>query len=203
MEEPMTNRIVHHDASTPTSVSLSGCLLVAAPNRENSVFERTVCMIVHHDQQGAIGIVLNRGFPHEASTLMQQIAGSHQSQRSGLLHFGGPHSGPVVALHNCDAFAEYQSADGVYLAAQIQNVRALVTSPNDACDVKIMVGQADWQAGELDREFEQGLWLPLPVTSQLVFADDQQMWPSAMRRVGDHYLANLTGAILPENPLLN
>jgi putative transcriptional regulator len=160
-------------------------------------------MIVHHDRQGAVGIVLNRGFPHEASALMQHIAGSEQSKRRGLLHFGGPHSGPVLAVHNCGDFAEYQSAEGVYLAAQIHNVRALVSTPDDACNVKIMVGQADWKAGELDREFKQGYWLPLPVTPQLVFADEQQMWPIAMRRVGDHYLADMTGAILPKNVLLN
>ncbi|MCR9292439.1 MAG: YqgE/AlgH family protein [bacterium] len=195
----MTNRMVNDNANASPHISLSGCLLVAAPDWQNEVFQRTVCMVVHHGPQGAIGIVLNRGMQAESKALLQHLAGEQGHPRSGLLHFGGPHSGPVVALHNCNAFAEFESAEGVYVAAQIQNLRALISTPEEACAVKIMVGQADWAAGQLDHEFQQGRWLPLPVTPELVFADDHRMWPQAMLRIGDCFVAGLTGAIQPPN----
>jgi putative AlgH/UPF0301 family transcriptional regulator len=56
------------------------------------------------------------------------------------------------------------------------------------------VGQADWGAGQLDQQFSEGRWLPLPVSAKLVFADHQQMWPKAIREVGNRYVAGIAGA---------
>ena len=40
--------------------SLQGHLLVASPQLPDANFYRTVVLIIHHDKEGAFGIVLNR-----------------------------------------------------------------------------------------------------------------------------------------------
>ncbi|MEO8271165.1 MAG: YqgE/AlgH family protein, partial [Aureliella sp.] len=123
---------------------------------------------------------------------------------TAAINFGGPQAGPVVAVHDRRELAEFTSAEGVYFAAQIQNLKQLAASPTDEAQVKIIVGQADWRSGELDRQFAEGKWLPLPVSSGLVFADDSEMWPRAMHRVGDLVVASMSGArVCPDDVLTN
>ena len=205
----MQNRLENEANHPAGKISLAGHLLVASPNVNGGDFVRTVCLIVHHDDNGAVGVVLNRGFDHDVDGLWQHLSNGKMDLRQGLLHFGGPDSGPVIALHNSNKHAEYQTAEGVFLAAQIQNLRELVATTaaekaeQGSCAVKIIVGQAEWEAGELDQEFMDGHWLPLPVSSDLVFADQQLMWPIAIRAIGNQFVADMTGARLPTDPNCN
>ncbi len=199
----MANRI-----ETIPPINLSGSLLVAAPDWQDKVFAQTVCLVVHHSSQRAIGVVLNRHLPVPAKQLLQKLAGESSGEQTlpagAAIHFGGPQAGPVVAMHNRQELAEFTSAEGVYLAAQIQNLQQLVASPTSDSQVKIIVGQADWAAGELDRQFTQGKWLPLPVSAGLVFADDSHMWRQAMLDIGDIIVTNMAGArVCPPDILTN
>lgn len=183
--------------------NLAGFLLVAAPSWQHEHYGQSVCLVVHHSPERAIGVVLNRHLPVPAGELWQKLAGD-KPVRTAAINFGGPQAGPVVAVHDRRELAEFTSAEGVYFAAQIQNLKQLAASPTDEAQVKIIVGQADWGAGELDRQFADGNWFPLPVSSGLVFADDSEMWPRAMHRVGDLVVASMSGArVQPADVLTN
>ena len=208
-EVMMANRF-----AAPLNFSLEGQLLVANPTWNNQLFGRSVCLVVHHSPQGAVGIFLNRAMNLDATVLWQQVAGSEiqksdaekvdaQHQKSNSpnaeaqhrsLHFGGPKSGPVVALHNRAELAEFRSADGVYLAAQLSHLEQLLKLPEQDAQLKIIVGQADWPPGLLDNQFAAGNWLPLPVLPKLVFADSPSMWAQALREVGHRFVVGITGA---------
>ena len=184
--------------------NLAGHLLVASPNWQHELYGRAVCLVVHHSSQRAIGVVLNRHLPMPACELWQKLAGEKPVRSTAAINFGGPQAGPVVAVHDRRELAEFTSAEGVYIAAQIQNLKQLAASPLDEAQVKIIVGQADWGSGELDRQFAEGKWLPLPVSSGLVFADDSEMWSRAMHRVGDLVVATMSGArVRPADVLTN
>ena len=200
----MTNRLTERKHT-----SLQGFLLVAAPHRHAAPFSKTVCMVVHHSNQGAIGVFLNKELDAYAPDLWEQLAGNETHYSKTLLHLGGPNSGPVIAVHSHERLAEYTSARGVYFAAQVDNLRQLMNLATDAehaqeTAVKIIVGQANWKAGQLDAEFISGKWLPLPVTSDVVFADKHTMWQNAMRSIGNQFVASLTGCkVPPPSELLN
>jgi putative AlgH/UPF0301 family transcriptional regulator len=115
----------------------------------------------------------------------------------------------VIAVHSHEPLAEYTSARGVYFAAQVENLRALLnlvqeqSEPHEST-LKIIVGQANWEARQLDAEFAAGCWLPLPVSSKVVFADKNTMWQQAMREVGNLYVAAIAGCgVLPPSVLVN
>ena len=112
-------------------------------------------------------------------------------------------SGPVIALHNQPELAEYTTVDGVYVAARLDNLQRLVQS-YDQAEVRIIVGQATWQPGELEVELRDGKWLPMPVSPQLVFSSEDEMWARAMRQIGNHFVASITGSTgQPASVLLN
>lgn len=187
--------------------SLTGCLLVAAPNRRDGLFARSVCLIVHHDQDGAIGIFLNRSMDSEVPSLWEQLVGHKETNAKGKLHSGGPNAGPVVAVHNAQRYAEFESGEGVYFAAQVQNLQALLSAVEQTqpgvLDYKLIIGQATWKANVLDQEFAEGKWWPLPVIPDVVFADEDLMWTKAVRQFGNLMLSQLTSAVPPADILSN
>lgn len=184
------NRLI----SLTKTVSFEGSLLVAAPHWENDLFTQAVCLVVHHSSEGAVGVFLNRPANFNAAQLWKHLLGTGTNAPQASLHLGGPQSGPVVALHNRAELAEYTSVEGVYFAAQLRHLEKLLKLSDHGASLKIIVGQADWEAGLLDQQFAEGKWLPLPVSAKLVFAEDQQMWGQAMREVGNLYVASISGA---------
>jgi putative transcriptional regulator len=145
-------------------------------------------LIVHHSAEGAIGVILNRQLSVDATPIFKHLGGE---PASGKLYLGGPLSGPVVAMHQRHDLAEFESGDGVYFAAQADILKRLVQGAD--CPWKIIVGQVGWAAGLLDRQLVEGNWLPLSVTARIAFADEDQMWPFALRQVGNHWLGSLVG----------
>src|SRR5690606_4709144 len=84
-----------------------------------------------------------------------KIAAVHgASGGAGLVHFGGPLSGPVVAVHDSPALAEVETGHGVYVAAQKDHLEALVREcPSD---YRLITGHAAWSAEQLANEFDAG-----------------------------------------------
>jgi putative transcriptional regulator len=202
----MSNRLKMPQKSTP----LQGYLLVAAPHMQDDLFAQSVCMVVHHGKQGAIGVFLNKELDAHAPGLWEQLAGKETQYSKALLHLGGPNSGPVIAVHGHEPLAEYTSACGVYFAAQVDHLRKLLSlatngsGKGERSAVKIIVGQANWGPGQLDAEFAAGKWLPLPVTSKVVFAERQTMWQQAIKEIGNQFVASLVGCRkVPPSELLN
>lgn len=167
-------------------------MLAAAPGWEDARFAHSVGLVLHHSEQGSIGIFLNRRVEFQPEDFWKKLTGTPESN-GHYLHLGGTESGPVVALHNCEELAEYTSADGVYFAAQVSTLQELVSNKLAGCDVKIVAGQTEWEPGELERQIVSGCWLPMPVAPSIVFAEEDEMWHSALREIGNQFVCSITG----------
>lgn len=105
----------------------------------------------------------------------------------GSVHFGGPVSGPVVALHQSSRCAEAEMAQGLYVAAQRDHLERLVR--DSSAPYRLIVGHLRWSAEQLEDEIERGLWHPLPADADAVFLRSQEMWPRLIRRATSASLA--------------
>ena len=213
------------------SDSLIGNLLVASSLVEDPVHARAVCLIVHQDENGYIGVMLNRPLTPNPTALMKMI-GDHQTedagddsaggpgaasvsnrlvgmqssktkhalaqatQSLGTVHFGGPLSGPVVAIHGSSEFAEAETAHGIYVAAQKPNLEGLVREQSGP--YRLIVGHVGWEAEQLQAEFDAGFWHMIPATLDAVFASDMEMWPRLVRRATASSVASWIGT--PDAP---
>ncbi|MGV3483475.1 MAG: YqgE/AlgH family protein [Planctomycetaceae bacterium] len=205
--------------------SLVGNLLVASTLVTESVFARGVCLMMHHDDDGAIAVMLNRPIWPPPAELIQMIVGEPKEKGesepavasrprweedhpeslsqspssgtlSGLVHFGGPLSGPVLAIHGSMALAEAQTGTGIYVAAQKDHLEQLVREKPS--DYRLIIGHAGWSAGQLDAEINAGMWHILPATADEIFGTDNDLWPLLIRRATGSTLARWVGA--PDNP---
>jgi len=173
---------------------LAGQLLVSTDRCADNVLRGSVCLVLHHGDEGSMGLVLNRAIDFDVDNLWKYLKAPNDKEVRPI-RFGGPMSGPILALHNQEQLAEVAAASGVYVAAHVDKLQKLVAS--HAGEVRIVVGQVLWKVGQLEHEFEDGAWLSLPATPELVFAPEEDMWRRGMREVGNRYIALVTGAVQP------
>ena len=109
----------------------------------------------------------------------------------GLVHFGGPLSGPVVAVHGSSDLAEAETGQGIYVAAQKQNLEDLVREK--PTPYRLIVGHLGWEADQLAGEIDAGYWHLVPATADVVFDNDVDMWARLVRRATAHSVARWIG----------
>lgn len=187
------NRIaVNSVAETLPRVSLAGALLVASPALNQGVFEQSVCLVLEHSVDRAVGIVLNKPMQLSVASFLAKIdpeLAKHAA--SSPVHFGGPASGPILAVHDAPEFAEGGNQLGIYLSAQVDHLKQLALSTNRR--LKVYAGNFIWGPSELDQQVIDGGWHVLPAVPEIVFEDESIMWGKAIRSVANQIYFEATG----------
>jgi putative transcriptional regulator len=180
------------------SDTLRGQLLVASPGLLDPNFRRCVVLIVAHDDDGAVGIVLNRQSETEVIDAVPELA--ELAGPDGLVSVGGPVQGEAVIV-----LAEWDDADeagsivfgdvGLMGAeAELERIAAATRR------VRIFAGYAGWTAGQLEAEVAEPSWILAEPDAEDVFGDDPDLWATVLRRKGGAFRLIAT---MPEDPSLN
>lgn len=171
--------------------SLAGHLLVATPNLQDSCFTRSVIFICSHNQEGAMGVIVN--YPVEDIDLeevFEQLdipAPATDGFQDVPVHFGGPvEAGRGFVVHSTD----YTSPDAIYAEGSIA-VTASAAILQAIAEGKgphrglLALGYAGWSPGQLESEIESGSWIVVPASTTLVFAEDNDTkWNMALASLG-------------------
>lgn len=162
----------------------TGKLLIATPELADPNFFRTVSLIIHHDAEGAAGVILNR----PSNTPLSEIWDDLEPQGVGkqAIHLGGPCESPLMAVHSSLALAERSIFTGVYLSFSRDNLRELVLQTKHP--VKVFSGHAGWGPGQLEAEMEQGGWLTFPTDTDDLFETPEELWKIACGKVGNEIM---------------
>lgn len=192
---------------------LTGNLLVASSLVTDPIYASGVCLVVHQDDGQVMGVMLNRPLkpsPEALLALLNQSPTSAPANRLaedespadqnptaassplGVLHFGGPLSGPVVAIHQQSQLGEVETATGIYVAAERQHLENLVRNQQHG-PYRLIVGHLGWEVDQLQGEINAGIWHVVPATAEVVFAGAAEMWPNLIRRATSHSLARWMG----------
>ncbi len=169
--------------------SLVGNLLVAMPQMNDPRFERAVIYMCAHNNEGAMGLVVNKlfeqlSFPDLLDQLSIQTGPRTQQIR---VHFGGPvESGRGFVLHSDDYVREGTMLvdSGFALTATTDILRAIAEGEGPRSSI-LALGYAGWGPGQLDNEFAANGWLHVPADPELVFgADLEHKWLLALNKLG-------------------
>jgi putative transcriptional regulator len=161
--------------------SLQGKLLVSSPALVDPNFRKTVVLIAHHDDDGALGLVLSR--PSDV------IAADAVPALDGLPGAGDPIfvGGPVQP----DAFIVLAEFDDVSEAAAPIfgdiGFMAAEATPDDLSirRLRLFAGYAGWGAGQLELELAEPSWIVVAAERDDAFADDpDELWRAVLHRKG-------------------
>jgi len=181
--------------------SLKGQFLVASPHLLDPNFIRTVVLMIHHTEDGAFGVVLNRPAENTVRELWEKVGVGH-CESEERIHVGGPVPGPLMAVHADSGAAELEIAPGLYFAVQRENLERLVSQ--NAHPFRLFVGHAGWAAGQLEKELEQGAWLTTPATVELVFGDPFALWKRMARQIARAFWEDVLRQFpVPKDPAWN
>jgi putative transcriptional regulator len=168
----------------PVHVSLAGQLLIASPTIRDPHFDHAVILIVRHDQDGAMGIVINMPAEERPLASILEMLGEKDTDIAGKAHIfaGGPVQPEIgFVIHSAD----YRGPETIDI-----NERVLMTSSsqilrdigNNKGPKKSLIafGYAGWAAGQLEDELQRRVWFTTAGEPKLIFDEDRKkVWESA------------------------
>ncbi|MFG0288294.1 MAG: YqgE/AlgH family protein [Rhodopirellula sp. JB044] len=96
------------------------------------------------------------------------------------LHFGGPLSGPIVAVHGSRELGEAEAGEGIYVAAHRDHLEALLQS-GQPIPYRLIIGHLGWTQEQLCEEIAAGVWHRIPATADILSTADEWLWPKLIR----------------------
>lgn len=181
--------------------SLEGHFLVASRYLRDPNFARSVVLMIHHNHDGAMGVVINRPSEKTVDDVWEMI-GNDPCDRDDAIFVGGPVPGPLVAVHSLQPFAEHEVLPGLYVSTHRDALDLLVRRKD--MPLRLYSGHAGWGSGQIEGELEAGGWLCTRATIDDVFADHETIWKTVTQRIGLEIMApDLDLEHVPPDPSLN
>lgn len=171
------------------SVNLTDHFLIAMPTLEDPYFANSLVYVCEHNENGALGIIVNRPLDLDLAGLFEKI--DIKLENTGLaklpVYFGGPVQldrgfvlhrpiGPWQSTLKVNAEVGLTSSRDVLLA---------VGSGSHSSELIVSLGYAGWEGGQLEDELAQNSWLTVPAQPTILFdLPPEERLPAAMQLLG-------------------
>lgn len=184
-----------------TEVSLTGHLLVATPALTDPNFERSVVLLLDHDDDGTTGVVVNRPTTVHVGDILPSW--SRLASTPGVIFQGGPVAldsalGLAVVPGTGDPLGWRRVFGGlgwVDLDAPPE-VLAAEVGP-----LRIFAGYSGWGPGQLEQELVHGAWYVVDSEPGDAFSDTpDRLWRAVLRRQRSSLALVAT---YPDDPSMN
>jgi putative transcriptional regulator len=152
--------------------TLAGNFLIARSSLRDSFFGRTVVLMLQHGPEGAFGLVLNR--PAKAKDLPFPIFVGGPCKMDGLLMIHGREE-----WLQADAESNMEVCPGVFLGTSEQFEKATEVDDTTEGKFRVFTGYAGWGPEQLESEMQEGAWIVLPASGEIIFdTPAQELWES-------------------------
>jgi putative transcriptional regulator len=174
------------------NVNLAQHFLIAMPNMVDPHFAKTLTFICEHNDQGALGLVVNRPIEMNLHTLLAQVDISPDVDRFKLVpvHFGGPvQIDRGFVLHT--PLGQWQSTLSVSREIGLttsKDILEAVARGEGPRQILVTLGYAGWAPGQLEHELAQNAWLTVGATPDVIFEmPAEERFAAAMNLLGIDY----------------
>ncbi|MEV0252707.1 YqgE/AlgH family protein [Streptomyces sp. NPDC050732] len=176
--------------------SLTGRLLVATPALADPNFDRAVVLLLDHDEEGSLGVVLNRPTPVDVADILEgwgELAGT-----PGVVFQGGPVSLDsalgVAVIPGDEEMSEgtrsragrrdpvgFRRVHGAIGLVDLEAPPELLASALGS--LRIFAGYSGWGPGQLETELADGAWYVVESEPGDVSSPDpERLWRAVLRR---------------------
>ena len=174
------------------SVNLTGHFLIAMPAMADKNFARTLTLVCEHNDQGALGVIVNRPIDMSLDDLFERIDLTLDAPRfqGQPVYFGGPvQTDRGFVLHR--PVGEWQSTIDVGNGLALTSSRDVLQSlggESEPREVLVTLGYAGWQAGQIEWELAQNAWLTVRAEASIIFGlPPEERLAAAMQLLGVDY----------------
>lgn len=172
-------------------MKLAPGLLVAAPSMRCPFFNHTVVLLVEHDEDGALGFVVNRPTETPVTSLLDGLEIEDLAEElGGEVWVGGPVAPDTGWVLFDPSSGESKDVEAVHLGEGIavSASRAFlerIARGNGPDRYAVLLGYAGWGPGQLDDEIREGSWISVDLDPALVFEHAPgARWEAALATLG-------------------
>ena len=162
----------------------AGKLLVASRELADPHFAKTVILLVHYDDEGVVGLILNRRTDIPLSRVLEGLKAAEH--RSDPVYLGGPVETPAVfAL--LQSPAKLEGAQHIFGAVYMISTKTLfeqtISARPDPSGFHVYLGYAGWTKDQLRKELELGAWFIFQADAGTVFdSNPDSLWPQMIQK---------------------
>jgi len=183
-----------------TTKPSKGRLLVAEPSiLSDSSFNRSVILLSEHNEEGAIGFIMNKPSKYTLKDLIPEI------ESDLIIYTGGPVSSEnLYFVHRVPDLIpdSIEITNGIFWGGDFEKVQELLQN-NDLKknDIRFFLGYSGWSKDQLQEELDTTSWVVIENKFQNIFnIAHQSLWKDQLMKFGGEYQI---WANSPENPSLN
>jgi len=162
---------------------IAPCLLVASPLLLDPNFLHTVVLLVEHNENGAMGVVLNRPIPVPVSQICSEGGIEYSGDPDATAYYGGPVEpgrGMVLVRGEMPEPADTVLDFTDFVSLRKDLLESLAKKPN--AKYRLFLGYSGWGAGQLEGELEHHAWIRLGLQPDLLFLDEPfGLWRETMK----------------------
>jgi putative transcriptional regulator len=161
--------------------------LLASPAMLDPNFAKTVVLMGHHTEEGALGWIVNRLLGVPPKEILAPPLGESIHPDTPL-RLGGPVvTNGLVALFRAEVpgVEQMEMAPGLHVSASAEILPKLFAGSPVKPDGLLVLGYSGWGAEQLEHEMEDGAWLVLPYDEAFAFTNEtEDLWERALARLG-------------------
>tara|TARA_R110002073_G_scaffold68403_1_gene169964 strand:- start:80411 stop:81010 length:600 start_codon:yes stop_codon:yes gene_type:complete len=172
------------------SDSLKHHFLIAMPQLEDPNFEHTLTYILEHNEEGAMGLTLNRPVDISFDDVLDDLGIDAETllSRQHQVVAGGPvQTDAGFILHPAQEVPFSSSVplqSGIWLTTSRDILEAIARGEGPAHSL-MALGYAGWGAGQLEQEMAENIWLTVPASAEIIFdVPFAQRWQAAAKTIG-------------------
>lgn len=175
-------------AAQTAQTAQQGDLLVASPTMPDANFTESVLLLLRHDDNGSLGVLINRPttlVPSAVFAELTELAGYR-----GTLYYGGPVLPTRLLLLLRDPPGALIQGPPVFGDVFVSGDPGVLTRTDawdaQSRDLRLYAGHAAWEPGQLDAEIAEGHWNVVDGRADLVFSDEPlELWRRALSAEGE------------------
>ena len=169
--------------------SLENQLLIAMPTLEDPFFHKSVTYICEHNDDGAMGLIINIPVRLTLNQLLSQLDENYVDKNSlnQRVLSGGPVSTDRgFVLHNTQSGWESSLAlNSEIMITTSKDILESLGSDKAPEQFIVALGYAGWSSGQLEEELQQNSWINIPADKEILFDTPIELrWQKAAEKLG-------------------
>ncbi len=169
------------------SQSLEGKFLIAMPSLNDPNFERSVLFICSHNEEGALGLVINQAHPASMQEILAQLGLDWNRHDSAIVYQGGPVAvdrGFILYEEFLEIPGNLKVEENLFLGTNPDILRHLVEGRSSGRFL-FALGYSGWAGGQLETELKENAWLVTGLNRNILFETPvNTRWESALKIMG-------------------
>ncbi len=170
--------------------SLQNHFLIAMPSMKDPFFERSVTYICEHNEEGAMGIVINQPAGMNLAELLHHAdaeATVDKSKAEQIVLAGGPvNQDRGFILHSTQpGWSASLALTSEIMVTTSKDILSVLGNDKGPAKALVALGYAGWTPGQLEQEMQDDSWLVVEADTDILFdVPVSERWEMAVRKLG-------------------